>query len=191
MFSPFGCVLNSSQLLVFKRGVVAALRETAFYEQVALQVSLWYAGVSFGGGVPMEKEHFEVVLESIESKVQQVLECFSVLDKKIDDVRDELKHDNGILNVKITAVSDRLDRVEANLTNRIDAVDDKLTKRIDAVEDKLTKRIDAVDEKLTKRIDAVDEKLTKRIDAVHTELIAHRENVELHKVPRRRVLKQV
>ncbi|NJD37126.1 MAG: hypothetical protein FIA89_02210 [Geobacter sp.] len=117
----------------------------------------------------MEKEHFEVVLESIESKFQQVLECFSVLDKKIDDVRDELKHDNGILNVKITAVSDRLDRFEANLTNRIDAVDDKLTKRIDAVEDKLTKRI----------------------DAVHTELIAHRENVELHKVPRRRVLKQV
>jgi CII-binding regulator of phage lambda lysogenization HflD len=139
----------------------------------------------------MEKEHFEVVLESIESKVQQVLECFSVLDKKIDDVRDELKHDNGILNVKITAVSDRLDRVEANLTNRIDAVDDKLTKRIDAVEDKLNKRIDAVEDKLTKRIDAVDEKLTKRIDAVHTELIAHRENVELHKVPRRRVLKQV
>jgi len=128
----------------------------------------------------MEKEHFEVVLESIESKIQQVLECFSVLDKKIDDVRDELKHDNGILNVKITAVSDRLDSVEANLTNRIDAVDDKLTKRIDAVEDKLTKRIDAV-----------DEKLTKRIDAVHSELIAHRENVELHKVPRRRVLKQV
>lgn len=105
----------------------------------------------------MQKEHFEVVLESIESKLQQVLECCSALNKKIDDVRDELKHDNGILNVKISAVSDRLDRVEANLT---------------------------------KRIDAVDEKLTKRIDAVHTELIAHRENVELHKVPRRRVLKQ-
>lgn len=119
---------------------------------------MWYAGVSFGGGVLMEKEHFEVVLESIESKVQQVLECFSVLDKKIDDVRDELKHDNGILNVKISALSDRIDTVEANLTKRLDAVEDKLTKRI---------------------------------DAVHTELIAHRENVELHKVPRRRVLKQV
>ena len=106
----------------------------------------------------MEIEHFEVVLESIESKLQQVLECFSALNKKIDDVRDELKHDNGILNVKISALSDRLDRFEANLTNRIDAVDDKLTKRI---------------------------------DAVHIDLITQRASFELHKAPRRRVLKQV
>lgn len=135
----------------------------------------------------MQKEHFEVVLESIESKVQQVLECFSVLDKKIDDVRDELKHDNGILDVKISALSGRIDAVDT----RLGEVEANLTKRIDAVDEKLTKRIDAVEDELTKRIDAVDEKLTKRIDAVHSELVAHREHVELHKAPRRRVLKQV
>jgi FtsZ-binding cell division protein ZapB len=82
----------------------------------------------------MEKEHFEVVLESIESKVQQVLECFSVLDKKIDDVRDELKHDNGILNVKISAISGRIDTFEANLTKRIDAVHSELVAQRESVE---------------------------------------------------------
>lgn len=30
----------------------------------------------------MQKEHFEVVLELIESKIQLILEGFSVLDKK-------------------------------------------------------------------------------------------------------------
>ena len=113
----------------------------------------------------MQKEHFEVVLESIESKFQLILECFSTLDKKIDDVRDELKDDDSLLNVKITALSDR----------------------IDAVKDDLTKRIDAVDTKL----DKVETNLTKRIDAVHSELVSHRESVELHKAPRRRVLKKV
>jgi hypothetical protein len=39
----------------------------------------------------VQKEHFELVLESIESKVQLVLECFNVLDKKIDDNYIELK----------------------------------------------------------------------------------------------------
>lgn len=127
----------------------------------------------------MEKEHFEVVLESIESKFQLILECCSTLDKKIDDVRDELKNDDGILNVKITAVSDRLDRVET----KVDAVD----ARLDKVEANLTKRIDAVDT----RLDKVEANLTERIDAVHSELVAHRGSVELHKAPRRRVLKQV
>jgi len=103
----------------------------------------------------MQKEHFEVVLESIESKFQLILECFSTLDKKIDDVRDELKDDSSLLNVKITALSDR-----------IDAVDTKL---------------DKVETNLTKRIDAVDDKLSKRIDAVHSGLVTHRESVELHK----------
>lgn len=31
----------------------------------------------------MHKEHFEVVLESIESKIQLILEGFSMLDKKL------------------------------------------------------------------------------------------------------------
>lgn len=113
----------------------------------------------------MQKEHFEVVLELIESKIQLILEGFSVLDKKIDDVRHELKDDGSLLNIKISALS-----------GRIDAVDTRLGK---------------VETNLTKRIDAVEDKLTKRIDAVHSELVAHRGSVELHKLPRRRVLKQV
>ncbi len=146
----------------------------------------------------MQKEHFGVVLESIESKVQLILECFSTLDKKIDDVRDELKEDVSLLDVKITALSDRIDAVKDDLSKKIDAVDEKLTKKIDAVDEKLTKQIDAVDKKLTKQIGAVDTRLGKvennltgRIDALHSELVAHRESVVLHKAPRRRVLKQV
>jgi len=101
---------------------------------------------------------------------------FSVLDKKTDDNYIELKEDINLVKVKLSGLSDRVDTVETNLVKRIDAVDS---------------RLDKVEISLTKRIDAVDEKLTKRIDAVHTELIAHRESVELHKVPRKRVLKQV
>ncbi len=57
----------------------------------------------------MGKEHFEVVLESIESKIQLVLECFSVLDKKIDDKHDELKEEIGLMNVKLSGLRDRVD----------------------------------------------------------------------------------
>ncbi len=113
----------------------------------------------------MQKEYFEVVLESIESKHQLILECLSTLDKKIDDVRDELKDDDSLLNVKITTLS-----------GRIGAVDEKLTKKIDAVDTRLGK---------------VENNLTGRIDALHSELVAHPESVVLHKAPRRRVLKQV
>ena len=148
----------------------------------------------------MQKEHFEVVLESIESKIQLVLECFSTLDKKIDDVRDELKDDVALLDVKITelsgridAVDTKLDKVETNLTRRLDAVDTRLD-GIDTRLDGIDTRLDGIDTRLDgidTRLDKVETNLTNQIDAVHSELVAHRGSVELHKLPRRRVLKQV
>ena len=101
----------------------------------------------------MQKEHFEVVLESIDSKFQQMLECFSTLDSKID-------------------------RVEERLTDKIELVDAKvmgLAKRVDHVEERLSREIAEV------RADLADVKIN---------LTDHRNNTELHHIPKKRILKK-
>jgi hypothetical protein len=104
----------------------------------------------------MQKEHFEILLESMDSKFSLMLEGFSTLDKKIDDFKGELKEDISLLDVKISALSNRIDAVETNLSNRLDGVD--------------------------ARLDGIDA----RLDVMNDELIAHRNNTELHKTPRKR-----
>ena len=106
----------------------------------------------------MEKEHLQVILESIDSKLDLVLEGHAALDQKIDRKFDQL--------------SERIDENTFMIQT--------LNKKIDGVEDKLTKKIDDVEETLTKKIDGVEVSLTNKIDGVAADLKAHRADTEAH-----------
>lgn len=67
----------------------------------------------------MKKEHFEVVLESIDSKFQQMLECFSTLDSKIDRVEERLTEKIEVVDAKVMGLAKRLDQVEERLRAEI------------------------------------------------------------------------
>jgi len=97
--------------------------------------------------VVVTKEYTNLILETMNDKFQQMLECFSVLDTRID-------------------------RFEERLTEKIEIVDAKLMG-------------------LSRRVDSVVKNLSAEIVEVRDELRAHRENVELHAIPKKRVLKKV
>jgi chaperonin cofactor prefoldin len=63
----------------------------------------------------MQKEHFEVILESVDSKMQLLLEGFSVLDRKIDAVKDQLTERADLTDVKIDTLNKKIDAVAASL----------------------------------------------------------------------------
>lgn len=94
----------------------------------------------------MQKDHLLILLESIENKVQLTMEAVSALDNKID-------------------------KVEERLTEKIDIVDCKVMG-------------------LSKRLDSVEERLSSEIAEVRADLAAHRNNTELHKAPPKRPLKR-
>jgi hypothetical protein len=110
----------------------------------------------------MEKEHLEVILESIDSKFDLVIEGYNTLDRKIDTFRDELKEDIALCNVRIDALSVKIDNVESRLNDKIDSVESRLNDKIDSVE---------------KRLGA-------KIDAVAADLSAHRADTEAHNIYR-------
>lgn len=71
----------------------------------------------------MQKEHLEILLESIDSKFQVTLEAFQSLnqkiDTKIDELRTELKQDIAVVDSKVMGLSKRLDSVEERLSCEI------------------------------------------------------------------------
>ncbi len=71
----------------------------------------------------MEKEHFEIILESLDSKMDLVLEAFKATNQKIDDktaeLKEELKEDIAVLDCKIMGLSKRVDSVEERLSAEI------------------------------------------------------------------------
>ncbi|MBC7961770.1 MAG: hypothetical protein H7Y05_02360 [Steroidobacteraceae bacterium] len=94
----------------------------------------------------MQKDHLVILLESIDSKVQLTMEAVSALDNKID-------------------------RVEKRLTDKIDIVGCKVMG-------------------LSKRLDAVEERLSSEISEVKSDLAAHRNDTELHHSQPKRPLKR-
>lgn len=77
----------------------------------------------------MQKEHLEILLESMDSKINLILEGFSVLNKKIEDESAEHKEDNVLLNVKISALSNRFDGVYSclgGIDGRLNVIDTRL-----------------------------------------------------------------
>jgi hypothetical protein len=71
----------------------------------------------------MQKDHLEILLESIDSKFQITLEAFQSLntkiDTKVDELRVELKQDIAVVDSKVMGLSKRLDAVEARLSREI------------------------------------------------------------------------
>lgn len=99
----------------------------------------------------MEKEHFEILLEEMNSKFSLVLEGHAALDKKFDAKFD-------VLNEKIEQTNFKLG----------------------VVNDNLSKRIDELDERLSNRINELDERLSTKLDAVAADLSEHRADTEAH-----------
>lgn len=79
----------------------------------------------------MQKDHLEILLESIDSKFQITLEAFHTLNQKIDTKVDELcvelKHDIAVVDSKVMGLSKRLDSVEERLSSEIAEVRSDLT----------------------------------------------------------------
>ena len=120
---------------------------------------LWFAQNQIvKEGCLMEKEHLEILLESIDSKFQLVLEGHSSLANQIRDTRQELLERADLTDFKL----------------------DLLNKKIDEVDERLGKKIDDVDLKLSKKIDDVDVRLSKKIDTLSADLKAHRADTEAH-----------
>ena len=71
----------------------------------------------------MQKDHLEILLESIDSKFQITLEAFQSLsrkiDAKVDELRIELKQDLAVVDSKVMGLSKRLDSVENRLSSEI------------------------------------------------------------------------
>jgi outer membrane murein-binding lipoprotein Lpp len=81
----------------------------------------------------MEKEHFEILLEDVNSKFELILEGLAAFDKKFDRKIEELSEKVEHNSFKIDTLNKKIDAVDKRLSDKIDAVDEKLSKKIDAV----------------------------------------------------------
>ncbi|OGC06578.1 hypothetical protein A2526_00110 [candidate division WOR-1 bacterium RIFOXYD2_FULL_36_8] len=127
----------------------------------------------------LKKEHFEIILEDINSKINLILKKDYVTKSDLKNTEDRLmeKIESNSLAIKansfaIKALNNKIDDVEIRLTNKIDDVDQKLSKRIDGVEirlDGLDRRMDGLDQKM----DRVETNLSNKIDEVKEVLIHH------------------
>lgn len=70
----------------------------------------------------MQKDHLEILLEDIRSKFDLVLEGHDVLHREIQQTRTELKQDIELNAFKIDTLNQKIDQVDAKLSQKIDAV---------------------------------------------------------------------
>ena len=75
----------------------------------------------------MEKDHLEILLEDIREKFDLVLEGHDALRKDIRDTRTELCEKINLVDFKVEVLDQKIDGVEARLTQKIDAVAADLT----------------------------------------------------------------
>jgi chaperonin cofactor prefoldin len=102
----------------------------------------------------MKKEHFEVLLEDIKGKVELILEGHASLDKKIDNVHDDLSEKIQLNSIKIDALGNRMDSLERKF--------DGLERKVDGLEHKV-------------------DNLEHKLDGVAADLSAHRADTEAHR----------
>ncbi len=67
----------------------------------------------------MTKEYTDLILEAMNDKFQQMLECFSTLDAKIDRVEERLTDKIDIVDAKVMGLSKRVDQIEERLSREI------------------------------------------------------------------------
>jgi predicted RNase H-like nuclease (RuvC/YqgF family) len=65
----------------------------------------------------MKKEHFEILLENMDSKFKLVLEGHAALDKKIENLRQENKEEHRLLHQMITEVNRKVDSLDQKVDN--------------------------------------------------------------------------
>ena len=109
----------------------------------------------------MQKEHLEVILESIDSKFNLVLEGYTALDKKIDELAQKTEERFDLVDFKIDTLNEKIDGVAAELKE----TDARLSEKIDGV---------------SANLKATDARLSNKIDSVAVELKAHRQGTEAH-----------
>ena len=81
----------------------------------------------------MEKAHLEVILESIDSKFDLVLEGHASLDRKIDALAQRTEERFDLVDFKIDTLNQKIDAVDERLSKKIDDVDEHLSGKIDTV----------------------------------------------------------
>jgi uncharacterized protein YdcH (DUF465 family) len=67
----------------------------------------------------MTKEYTDLILETMNDKFQQMLECFSTLDAKIDRVEERLTDKIDLVDAKVMGLAKRVDHVEERLSREI------------------------------------------------------------------------
>jgi len=63
----------------------------------------------------MEKEHLEVILENIDKKFDIVIEGYSTLDRKIDDLARKTEERFDLVDFKFSVLNDKIDVVASDL----------------------------------------------------------------------------
>ncbi len=82
----------------------------------------------------------------------------------------------------------------SSLDSKIGSVKEELKEDIALVDAKvmgLAKRVDHVEASLSDRMDQVENRLSREIAEVRADLADHRNNTEMHRVPKKRSLKKV
>ena len=81
----------------------------------------------------MQKEHLEVILESIDSKFDLVLEGHDALRQEIRDLAEKTDERFNLVDFKFEVLNKKIDNVDERLSRKIDAVETNLTKHINEV----------------------------------------------------------
>lgn len=113
----------------------------------------------------MEKQHFEMILESIDSKFNLVLEGHDALRQEIREEAEKNEERFKLVDFKFDVLNKKIDGVAADLK---------------ATDERLNNKIDSVEQHLSKKIDGVEINLTKHINEVAADLKAHRADTEAH-----------
>ena len=92
----------------------------------------------------LQKEHFEILLEDIQSSVKAIAEGHSLLNNKIDRVSNELHETKNELIFLIKAT---VDHAEERINKRIDRVEKKIEDGDRAVMEHIDHRFDETNQK--------------------------------------------
>ncbi len=129
-----------------------------------------------------------VVLESMQSDIKAVYEGHSALSNQITDLRTELKEDIALVDAKVMGLAKRVDHVEERLSSEIAEVRADLAEvKSDVVElksDMAEVKADIAELKS----DMAEVKAD--IAELKSDLADHRNNTELHSLPKKRILKK-
>ena len=138
----------------------------------------------------LKKEHFEILLEDIQSSVKAIAEGHGILNNKIDKVSSELHETKNELIFLIKAAVDhseeRLNKKINGLEQKVDGLEQKvdgLEQKVDNLEQKvnnLEQKIEDGDRAVMEHVDLRFDETNQKIDAINNNLKAHADNLAEH-----------